>query len=155
VALIVLAFTFRTRTRTRPRPLTGRTPRPWLVAATAFAASTLYWVRDTLLPAGTPDWIAVTGWFLLAGAVLALCTRWSRTPAWGPAHRLALASGALLTYTWLGFTQSRDLAVPHPTALLGNVVFTLAALGLLALAARSLRQRGPYAGPARPRDLRP
>ncbi|MER7500646.1 hypothetical protein AB0L05_16920 [Nonomuraea pusilla] len=58
-----------------------------------------------------------------------------------PAHHLALAGGALLTYVWLGFTHAQDLDVSPGTALLGNVVFGGGAVALVAAAARCAERR--------------
>lgn len=138
VALIVSAFLL------KPRPGEGVAPRPWVAGATAFAASSAYWLRDTLLPERVSDWVPVTGWFVLAGGFVALCARWSRGDGWGAAHRLALAGGALLTYVWVGFSQAHDMDVPLATAMLGNVVFGTGAIALLCAAALRERRRNVY-----------
>ena len=65
----------------------------------------------TYLPESVPAWLVVAGWFVLAG-------------------------GALLTYVGLGFQQATYLDVSRTTALFGNIVFGLGAVGLLILAAR-------------------
>jgi hypothetical protein len=134
-------------------------PRVWVVGGVAFAASSLYWLRDTLLPEHISDWVPVTGWCVLAGGFGAVCVRWSRSREWGPSHRLALAGGAMLTYVWLGFSQSREMDAPHATALVGNVVFGLSALALLATAARAVHRREEIGverpGPEVGRDEKP
>ncbi|MGH3379648.1 MAG: hypothetical protein ACRDP6_33435 [Actinoallomurus sp.] len=141
LALIVTAFLLR---RGPAAGLAGATPRPWVAFSAAFAVSSLYWLRDTLLPEHISDWVPVTGWFVLAGGFAALCVRWSRSRDWGPAHRLALAGGALLTYVWLGFSQARDMDAPYATAMLGNVIFGLSALALLTTATRALNRRNAH-----------
>jgi hypothetical protein len=132
--LITVAFTLPAHPARRP---TATAPRPWIVGATAFAAASCHWARGALLPAGTSDWIDAALWLLVAAAFVRLALRWSRSPAWSPAHRLALAAGAVLTYVWVGFTQSPTLGVPLPTALAGSTVFSLSALLLLTRAHRA------------------
>lgn len=136
VIAVLIAVAFTLPASPAPRPY-ATVPRPWKVGAAAFAATSFYWLSERVLP----TWSLTLAWLLLTAGFITLATRWSRSPAWSPAHRLALASGALLTYTWLGFTQASSLDVPLPTALLGNTVFTLAALALLTAAARSLHTR--------------
>jgi hypothetical protein len=118
-----------------------------VVGATAFGTSSLYWSRDHLpLPSA---WVLVGAWFILVGALVALCARWSRSRGWGAAHRLALAGGALLTYVWVGFTHVRDMGVPYATGLWGGAVFGLGATILLAAAVRALPVAGRTGGTAR------
>nr|WP_236714823.1 hypothetical protein [Nonomuraea pusilla] len=130
--LVVTAFALGRRPARR---LDAAAPSPWAVGVAAFGGCSLYWLRETLLPDGTAAWVPVGAWFVLAGVFVVLCARWSRSRGWGPAHHLALAGGALLTYVWLGFTHAQDLDVPPGTALLGNVVFGGGAVVLLAAAA--------------------
>jgi hypothetical protein len=42
---------------------------------------------------------------LIFGLVAVLVVRWSRRAGWGPAHRVALAGGALLAYDWHSFLE--------------------------------------------------
>jgi hypothetical protein len=137
VVLIALAF----RLPAHPAPRRSATvPRPWIVGATAFAAASFHWARGGLLPAGASDWIDTGFWLLVAAGFLIAAIRWSRSPAWSAAHRLALTAGAVLTYVWVGFTQSPTLGIPLPTALAGSTVFSLAALLLLTHAHRTLHR---------------
>lgn len=139
VALIAAAFALG---RLRLPPRDAATPAPWLVGTVAFAAGSAYWARDFLLPDSVSPWVAVALWCVLAAGVGWLCARWSRTPGWGPPHRLALTAGAVLTYVWLGFTHAREMDVPYDTALTGNVVFGAAALVLLGTATVRVRSQG-------------
>ncbi|MFE4023573.1 hypothetical protein ACFXPZ_40320 [Streptomyces sp. NPDC059101] len=140
VALITAAFTVG---RHRLPPRNAATPAPLPVGTVAFAAGSLYWAHDTLLPDSASPWLPVALWCVLAAGITGLCARWSRSPGWGPHHRLALTAGALLTYVWLGFTHAREMDVPYGTALVGNVVFSVAALGLLGAAMVRLRRQTP------------
>lgn len=78
---------------------------------------------------------------MLAGAGVALLVRWSRRRGWGAAHVLAVAGGTLLTYVWVGFAQSQALGIPLGVAVLGNAVFGVGAIILLATAVRALKRR--------------
>jgi hypothetical protein len=42
---------------------------------------------------------------LIFGLVAVLVVRWSRRAGWAPAHRVALAGGALLAYAWHSFLE--------------------------------------------------
>jgi hypothetical protein len=55
---------------------------------------------------------------------------------WGEAHRLALAGGALLTYAWSGFPEEPVLPVDPFIDLVGNALFALGAVAVLAIAIR-------------------
>ncbi|GAA3950082.1 hypothetical protein [Actinoplanes auranticolor] len=126
----------------RPLPrLDATAPSPWLVGAFSFVAAGLVVARQ-YLPESVSAWLVATGWFVLVAFAGALVLRWSRSRGWGGQHRLALAGGALLTYAWLGFQQARYLDVSRTTALIGNAVFGIGAVGLLILAARRQRSEG-------------
>lgn len=124
----------------------ARPPRPWAVGAPAFAATSAYWGRE-YLPDGVPAAVPVLGWAVLLAAVLVPCVRWSRSAGWSGAHRLALAGGALLTYVWVGFEQSRYLEVSRAAGIAGNALFAAGALVLLALAVRRQGRREGSAPP--------
>ncbi len=132
VMLVVLAFVVGSRSR---QPVDADAPSPWVVGAVVLAATSLG-MGNKLLLGSVSAWWAVTGWFVIVGLVAPLLLRWSRRRGWGGRHRLALAGGALLTYVWLGFDQSRYLDVSRDIAVLGNVVFGLGAIALLAVAWR-------------------
>jgi hypothetical protein len=132
VALVAAAFIV----SRRPHPrLQRRPPRPWLAGAVALAASSLYF----LAPGFVPAWMGVGVDLALAAAFTALVVRWSRAAGWGPVHRFALAAGATLTYAWMGFTQPPLDGAAGTVHRLGNVVFALAAVALLAIGARTVR----------------
>ncbi|WNI24215.1 hypothetical protein [Streptomyces sp. ITFR-16] len=136
--LVAVAFLIRPTGGRGAAPL----PRPWVVGASAFAATSAYWGREHL-PDGVPAAVPVLGWAVLLAAVLVPCVRWSRSAGWGGAHRTALAGGALLTYVWVGFEQSRYLEVSRATQLLGSALFATGALVLQAVAVhRSGRREG-------------
>ncbi|WP_328322941.1 hypothetical protein OHA70_29490 [Kribbella sp. NBC_00382] len=130
--LVVLAFVLGRRAGHRR---TGKpVPSPLRVGVVAFAATSLYWVESEFLPDDwLPEWVSIAWWFVLFGGTTAAIVHWSRGKGWGPRHRLALATGALLTYAWAGYSHASDMDnVSLPIALLGNTLFALAA-GILVL----------------------
>ena len=136
VVLIVAAFLV----GGRPRPEIDRpTPNPWLVGVVAFVASSAFFARNE-------TWLGVAFGLVLIAAMAVVISRWSRRAGWGAAHRLGLAGGALLTYAWGGFVLSALLyGRTDAINLIGNIVFALAAIALLAAAVRTVRKTG---GPA-------
>jgi hypothetical protein len=148
--LIVAGFVLGRRPAPRPD---ADAPSPWTAGAAAFAVTSLYWLRDQL-PEGLSVWWPVAGWFVVLAGSVALCVRWSRSRGWGASHRLALAGGALLTYVWVGFTHAKEMGVPMPIALTGNVVFGTAAVLLLAAAVRREALTSGAAAPSGNRPLR-
>jgi hypothetical protein len=139
-ALIVLAFVG----GRRPAPRSDApAPAPGLVGAVAFGVSSVYWIESEFLPEDlVSEWLSVGWWFVLVGVIVALCVRWSRRCDWDATHRLALAGGALLTYVWAGFAHAQATNdVPSTVAVLGNMVFGLSAITLLAAAVGGLKRR--------------
>ena len=127
VALVLVTVAF-----SLPRPSPGRSagwvPRPWLVGVAAFLLSSGYF----LLPAS---------WRGLAASVkiivgTALVVAWlSRRTGWHAGHRIALATGALMTYAWAGFLLTAIKHHNDPVAFVGNGVLAVAAMALGAAAA--------------------
>jgi hypothetical protein len=128
--LVVLAFVLGRRTGNRR---IGKAPRPLVVGVVAFVATSIYWVESEFLPDDwLPEWVSIAWWFVLFGGTAAAILHWSRSTDWGQRHRLALATGALLTYAWAGFSHASDMDdVSLPFALLGNTVFALSAVILV------------------------
>ncbi|MGZ0150193.1 hypothetical protein ACXJJ3_24240 [Kribbella sp. WER1] len=129
--LVALAFALGRRT---PRRTDGDVPRPLAVGLTAFALTSVYWLESIVFPDAN-EWISAAWWFVLFGAATAIALRWARRRTWTPRHTLALATGALLTYAWAGFSQAREL--DHPS-FLGNTVFALVAVVLAVVVRRRL-----------------
>jgi hypothetical protein len=119
--VVVAAFTVGRRARS---PLSQRAPRsrgagssrevprPRTVGIAAFAAASLYWAKDVVLPESVSPWVPVGGWFLLAGGMAWVCARWSHSSGWGDRRRLALTEGGLLAYVRLGFVHAEQMGVP-------------------------------------------
>ncbi|NEB74216.1 DUF998 domain-containing protein [Streptomyces sp. SID14478] len=147
VAALLVVAAFRIR---RPMPGTaGRgAPRPLLVGAAAFLATTGFWL------ALQASWWGVAASLAVAVAATALGISWSRRPGWGPAQVYALAAGATLTYAWIGFGQTPDVGSDGTVNLVGHVVLAVGAVALLCVAGRrvradeeALRSRGPAPAP--------
>lgn len=136
-ALIVAAFAVGRRRRPG---LDRRAPHHWQVGAVSLTASSLFF----LAPEYVPDWMGVGIDLLLAGAAWVLLTHWSRRQEWGDAHRLAAAGGAMLTYVWLGFVQVPLGGSTGTVKLVGNTVFALGVVALLAAAIRTVRRTRGY-----------
>lgn len=130
VTLIGMAFAI----GRQPGPAAGRgAPNPWLVGVVAFVASSLFFARSE-------SWMGVAFGLLLVAVMTVLITLWSRREGWGAAHRLALAGGALLTYSWGGFVCASLVGNTGTVDRIGNVIFALGAIILLILAARKTRE---------------
>jgi len=67
--------------------------------------------------------------------VAALVLFFGRTLAWRPAHKLALAAGAALSYAWHAFIQAPVLGGTGLNVRIGNAIFALGAVLLIAFAA--------------------
>lgn len=135
VGLIVLALTVvrRLPPKSRPRPA----PRPIVVGAWAFGLSSVYWGMDIVVPEHAGAWVAVLCWAVLAAVAATALVRCSQRQGWGREHRVAVAAGALLTYVWVGFVNTAGLDVARTTGLIGNTVFGVAEIVLVAVAVRA------------------
>ncbi len=129
-SLIAIAFVVG-----QPRVRPGRAvPRPWQVGAIAFLTASSFMGARYLLA----DWPIVAAYLLIFGLVTVLVVRWSGRIGWGPSHRLALAGGALLTYAWHSFPEKPVIGSSGSIDLVGNAVFSLCAVVLLAAASRAV-----------------
>ncbi|WP_020500307.1 hypothetical protein [Sciscionella marina] len=140
VALVVLGFAV----PYRPHPIDRTAPSPWLVGALTLILTSLLLYLVMFWPGRLSQWVSVAAWCVVAAALAILIGRWSRYRDWGAAHRLGLAAGALLTYTWIAFLHQPVGGLPDPRAqlvdLAGNTVFALLAVALIVLAARAVRR---------------
>ncbi|MEU4767011.1 hypothetical protein AB0H12_27525 [Actinosynnema sp. NPDC023794] len=91
VALIAIAFLIRPRATT-DRPV----PRPGTLGFGAFLVSSIF-------VAVPEDWTGFGLKIALTIIAATALTWWGRSTTWGAAHRFAVAAGALVTYTWLGW----------------------------------------------------
>jgi hypothetical protein len=126
-----------------PAPPSGRAgpvPRPLTVGLLALLASSAFMVARRFVG----GWAVVCVYAALFACVIAAVRAWSAREAWGRAHVLALAGGALLTYAWHSFVQEPVVGGRGTVDLVGNAVFSAGAVLVLVAAARRLRRpRGP------------
>jgi hypothetical protein len=109
-------------------------PSPWLFFFVALAAGSAILV----IPKSW-GWLAAALILGLELGVAALVLVLSRRTAWRPAHQLALAAGAALSYAWHAFFESPVVGGTGLNVRIGNAVFALSAILLIAFAARRLR----------------
>jgi hypothetical protein len=134
-ALIALALSV---PRGRSAPAAGRVPGPgWLLLLTIVAGAVF--ISSRVLSA----WSGVAAMLVPEAVMIVLVARWSRRSAWGAWHRLALASGALVTYAWQAFAHS-SLEGGTPTIdLVSHVVLALGAAATIWYVAARLRRPFP------------
>jgi hypothetical protein len=125
-----------------PRSKSGTAPtsvlNPWLTGFIALALAS-----GVLLVPQSWGWWGAASVFAFDAVALILISYWSKSAAWTPLHKLALAAGAALAYGWHSFTQPPLIEnVSLTVARLGNAAFTLFAIALIAIAAsRNMRIR--------------
>ena len=134
IALLAIAA-FRLRKRQASAP--GSVPHPWLVGIAAFVLGLGFMTLHDLVH----GWAIVGGYGILYLLALALLGTWSRRAAWTPLHTLAAAAGAMLTYACTAFPQQPVIGAKGTVDLVGNTVFALIALALLARAVKTERAR--------------
>lgn len=118
----------------RRQPIDRPAPPWWLVGVLALAASSAYVVRPE-------SWLGV-GLGLLALAVAAVVLdHVSRRVGWDARHRLAVASGLLLTYGWLGFVLNDLYGRDPATYVPGQIALAICTIALLAWATAVVRSR--------------
>jgi hypothetical protein len=118
-------------TRNRERNwVPGSIPGPWVTGALALVAGS----AALLIPKGW-GWWAVTTLLALDLSMLFAVFTWSRR-IWTAQHKLALAAGAAMAYAWHSFLQVPAVGGMNMSVRIGNAIFTLAAIGLIAFAAK-------------------
>jgi hypothetical protein len=121
-------------------------PSPWLFFAIALAAGSAILVVPKAW-----GWWAATIILGLELGIAALVLVLSRRASWRPAHKLALAAGAALSYAWHAFIQAPVLGGTGLDVRIGNALFALGAVLLIFFAASRLRSaqtasQGPSEG---------
>jgi hypothetical protein len=140
VFLIVVAFRWLARTQTALSQLSttrlaGSVPSPWLFGFIALAAGSAILVAPK-----TWGWWAAAIVLGLELGVATLVVAYSRRAGWHPAHKLALAAGAALAYAWHAFIEPPVMGGTGPDVRIGNAIFALGAILLIAFAASRLRR---------------
>lgn len=127
------------------RPRAGQAPSLWTVGVFSFALSSgfhLLFDRGNGQQLTAP--LTLAGMLALEVVAVAALLVWSRRDGWTPRHPLAAATGAVLTYGWVGYARlvlggETALGVPVTGADdLGQAVLLIGVMGLIALAARRL-----------------
>lgn len=136
VALIVFAFGVRPPQRSQ---ITSKIPSPRIVGLVSLLSSSLFMALSLVID-DVLGWMVVGIYLALYALIIKLVSQWSRSKRWGNAHRLALAGGALLTYAWYGFPQPPTAGSKGIVDLIGNGIFAIGAIVLLAIANHTVRQ---------------
>lgn len=120
--------------RRRQHPVTARlkaAPGPWPMFWVSLGGTSAFWLLTMAVPAA-PVWLTLSGYSALTAAGIILISRWSRCAGWGWTQVFALAAGAVVTYAWHGFVQPPTEPAPAAVDLIGNAVFALVAVVLIA-----------------------
>ena len=138
--LVFAAFAWRGRQTLR----TSRWMAPhWVPGAVSLGLASAF-----LSIPGDWAWGAVLAYLLLDLVALLVLGRWSRSAAWGAIDRLSVAAGAAMAYAWHAFFAIPSLGTTGLETRMGNAVFALLALVVIAAGARRIhfggRARAPF-----------
>ncbi len=128
VCLAVAAFLLR---RPDGPAGSGFIPNPWFAGALALAGGSAI----LLLPRQWGWWAAGAILLIELGMAAAILI-WAKRAGWSMRHKLALASGAALAYAWHSFIMLPIGGATGVSVRVGNAVFALCTLALIAFAAR-------------------
>ena len=124
-----------------------RAPSSWLVLAAALVLSSLFQIWFGYAPRHSVNAaLALAGMLALEAVAVVLFALWSSRAGWGPAHALAAAAGAILTYGWVSLRRflvsgGTSLGVPTtPIDVMGQTGLLLLMLALCYLSSRRLRR---------------
>ncbi|MBE9178563.1 hypothetical protein IQ268_08325 [Oculatella sp. LEGE 06141] len=134
----LIAFAFKVRQSPRSQTTT-KAPIPRVVGFVSLLASSLFMALSLVIDV-VAGWVIVGVYLALYVLMTKLLFKWLQSAGWGDAHRLALAGGALLTYAWYGFPQPPTADSSGIVDLIGNGIFAIGAIALLAIAHHSVRQ---------------
>ena len=134
IAVAVLAVIALLLPRSEATQAQRHAPLAWLpaVAALAFGSAALIVPKEW-------GWGAVLAVLSLDAVIAALVWTWSRRPGWGLEHQLALGTGTALAYGWHAFVQHPAIGPVDASVRVGNAIFLLGAIALIAFAARRVR----------------
>jgi len=131
IALLVLtvsAFRLPLRLNSTAR---GGVPPPWIPGLMALVASSAF-----LLVPMAWGWLAVGVYLLLDAVVAAAILFWAARKGWDERHKVALAGGAAMAYAWHAFIQIPALGTADVFGRIGNLVFAVLAVILIAAGAK-------------------
>jgi hypothetical protein len=128
LVLIVSAFRLPLRLNSTAR---GGVPPPWVPGLMALVASSAF-----LLVPMAWGWLAVGVYLLLDAVVAAAILFWAARRGWDERHKVALAGGAAMAYAWHAFIQIPALGTADVFGRIGNLVFAVLAVILIAAGAK-------------------
>jgi hypothetical protein len=133
-ALVLIGAAFVFGTASAASSEAGSVPGPWRLGFGAFVAASLFVAQPE-------NWYGVIVSLVTLGLAGSTLARWSRRQGWSIWHSFAVVAGVLLTYAWLGFVLTSLYRDRDTVAWIGNAVFALAAIMLLAMTAKAIRAR--------------
>jgi hypothetical protein len=132
ILLVKFAFSIDGPRKTMP---SGFAPNPWIVGGFSLTCASLYMLTEML-----SGWTRVAACLVLLTLFFSVIRLWSQFPGWSEMHRLALAGGGILTYAWLGLWMEPESGPKTMFDQIGSLVFVMAAIALVVLAALKLRR---------------
>ncbi|MCL4301226.1 MAG: hypothetical protein KJ077_36175 [Anaerolineae bacterium] len=138
VVILIATAVVLGRVRINPHPPSKEPPTVPVVGGTAFILGSAF-MALAILQDAIPVSLNVAGMIGLIAAGSVLIWNWSNRSGWSERHRLAVASGLLLTYGWYGFVQIPSAGETSPLIdTVGNVIFASGTLILLGIAWKRL-----------------
>ncbi len=131
VAIVVLIVLAARVGRRSPRRTPGTVPPIWVFAVAGLVVSSGWMLTDHVVKNG---WLGAAAMLAIDVVAVIVLVRCSRRTGWTQKHALAVAGGTLLTYAWHAFPETPVLDASRTVDLIGNTVFALLALVLLAFA---------------------
>jgi len=103
VAVAAAFLLFKPGARRETGSITGPPPAPWVVGLFVLGLAFAFeLVEHSLRGPGIPPVLAVLGMLACEVVAVVLIAGWSRRPGWEADHYLAIATGTVLTYSWVG-----------------------------------------------------
>jgi hypothetical protein len=125
---------------------------PWIVGATSFLlCSAFHLLYDHGQGHGLPAGQTLAGMLVVEAVAFASFWIWSRHEGWSAHHPLAAASGAILTYGWVGLARMvgggvTGLGMPTTVAdTVGQALLLASMVGVIAIGARRLQRKSQAA----------
>lgn len=134
VVLLILASILVFRNSNSPEKKIGKVPSPMVtgIIALLLGSGFMALTFTTLL---VPAWLNVAAMLLLFAIGGILFALLSKRSGWSDKHTLYVVGGLLFTYVWFGFVQTPSVGAITPLQdILGNIVFSLIAVGVFVLA---------------------
>jgi hypothetical protein len=130
LCVLLIAIAFRLPAPAH-RPAAGVAPNPWWFGLAALLAGSVFLVIPRWW-----GWWAIAAYLALDTVMIAIVYSW-RT-CLDSRHRLALAAGAAIAYAWHAFIQTPSAGAAGTMLRIGNVVFAVGAMIVIAAAGRTI-----------------